>query len=252
MVKEKGQQTILLLGTYGMEVVECGGTLAKHVRAGGKAYATISLARPETQPQVLKASAIIGVETSFLNFTSGELQADVDSKRKIVRVIRETRPDIIITQDPEHSFHDLDPDRREAMVLYIEAISLAARDWHVHEGEGFPPHRVKSIYYMTPERPNCIVDVADVFELKEKAMGELTSQQAFTASILQKTLSEKALRILVPEFDEVKKDPVRLGRFLHQRMDQAFHLYHGLLSHSSFVLAEPFRKEGRFELDYLL
>lgn len=251
-MKEKGQQTIFLLGTYGMEVVECGGTLAKHVQAGGKAYATISLTRPETRPQVLKASAILGVETSFLNFTSGELQADVESKRKIVRVIRETRPDIIITQDPEHSFHDLDPDRREAMILYIEAISLAARDWCINECGGFAPHRVKSIYYMTPERPNCIVDVANVFQLKEKAMAELTSQQAFTAGVLKELFSEKVLRILISDFDEIKEDPVRLGRALHNRMDQAFHLYHGLLSHSSFALAEPFRKEGRFELDYLL
>ncbi|MCL6478464.1 MAG: LmbE-like protein [Peptococcaceae bacterium] len=247
-----GKKDILLLATYGMEIVECGGTLAKHVKAGGNVQAAVSLVRPENREQVQKAAGVLGVKVSFLDFKSGEVQADVASKSKIVRLIREIRPEIIITQDPEHSFLDLDPDRREAMVLYLEAISLAARDWKVEECGNLKPHLVKSIYFMTPERPNCIIDIAEVFHFKEQAMAELTGQLAFTAEMLGKMVSATAMRCLLTDYEQVKDVPVELGRALHREMNRAFHLYHGLLSHSSFVLAEPFRRLGRFELEYLL
>jgi len=249
-VREK--KDILLLATYGMEVVECGGTLAKHVRAGGKAHAAVALVRPENKEQVRRAGRVLGLEVSFLGFESGEVQADAASKSKIVRLIREVRPDIIITQDPEHSFLDLDPDRREAMILYLEAVSLAGRDWRITECGGFEPHLVRSIYFMTPERPNCLVDVAEVFSLKERAMAELSGQLAFTARVISGMVPVSAMPYLLADYQKIKDDPVDLGRALHREMDRAFCLYHGLLSHSGFVFAEPFRRLGRFELEYLL
>ena len=247
-----GKKDILLLATYGMEIVECGGTLAKHVKSGGNVDAAVSLARAETREQVQKAAGVLGVRVGFFDFTSGEVQADLASKCKIARLIREIRPEIIITQDPEHSFLDLDPDRREAMVLYLEAISLAGRAWKVEECGGSQPHMVKSIYFMTPERPNCVVDIAEYFHLKEQAMAELASQLAFSAEVLGKMVPENAMRSLLGDYEQVKDIPVELGRAMHREMDRAFHLYHGILSHSSFVLAEPFRRSSRFELEYLL
>ncbi len=82
-----GKKDILLLATYGMEIVECGGTLAKHVKAGGNVQAAVSLVRPENREQVQKAAGVLGVKVNFLDFKSGEVQADVASKSKIVRLI---------------------------------------------------------------------------------------------------------------------------------------------------------------------
>ncbi|MEW5784207.1 MAG: PIG-L family deacetylase [Bacillota bacterium] len=247
-----GKKDILLLATYGMEIVECGGTLAKHAQAGGKVEASVSLVRVENREQVQKAAALLGVKVNFLDFASGEVQADTASKSKVVRLIREARPEIVITQDPEHSFLDLDPDRREAMILYLEAISLAARDWRIEECGGFNPHLVKSLYFMTPKQPNCVVDITDIFPLKEQAMAELSSQLAFSAAVLGKMVPESAMRALLRDYEQVKDVPVELGQALHREMDRAFHLYHGMISHTSFALAEPFRRAGRFELAYLL
>ncbi len=246
-----GNKKIMLLATYGMEVVECGGTLAKHVQAGGETEAAFSLVSPENQKQVEKAAAILGVKVHFLNFTSGEVQADTSSKIKIVSLIREFRPEIIITQDPEHSFLDLDPDRREAMILYLEAISLSAREWKMEECGENDPHLVKSLYFMTPEKPNCVVDITGIFPLKEQAMAELSSQLAFSAAVLGKIVPQSAMSVLLRDYDQIKNTPVELGRALHREMDRAYHLYHGILSHTGFALAEPFRRAGRFELDYL-
>ncbi len=248
----QAKKDILLLATYGMEIVECGGTLVKHVMAGGNIYAAVSLVRTRNREQVRKAAGVLGVNVRFLDFESGELKADLDSKIKIVRLIREIRPEIVITQDPEHSYLDLDPDRREAMVLYIEAVSLAARDWKIEECGNLKAHQVKSVYFMTPERPNCVVDVAAVFHLKELAMNELAGQLVFTAETMAERLPLSAMSYLLADYHQVKDVPVELGRALHREMNRAFHIYHGIFSHSSFVLAEPFRRAGPFELEGLI
>lgn len=240
---------LLMLATYGLEIVECGGTLAKHARAGDGVHAAVALSRPEYQDQVRRAATILGVEVSFLDFSYGELYADSFAKAKIVKLIRAIRPQIVITQDPEHSQLDLDPDRREAMTLYLEALALASREWKPEECG--PPHLVQSIYFMAPEHPNCLVDIAEIFSLKEQALAELTGQLAFTAQLFTQRFSVTALRHLLPEYERVKDSSVELGRALHREMHKAFHLYHGIWSHSNLVLAEPFRRLGPIELEYL-
>jgi N-acetylglucosamine malate deacetylase 1 len=47
----------------------------------------------------------------------------------------------VITQDPEHSQHDLDPDRRPAMTLLLESLALAARDFALDAMPGSPRTR---------------------------------------------------------------------------------------------------------------
>lgn len=242
-------KTLLMLATYGLEIVECGGTLAKHSRAGDRVQATVALARPEYRDQIRRAAAILGVEVSFLDFRYGELAADLPSKSTLVQLLRAARPHIVITQDPEHSLVDLDPDRREAMTLYLEAIALASREWRVREcGQ---PHLVKSVYFMAPEHPTCLIDISDLFHLKEQALAELHGQLTFTAQLFRQRVSENALRSLLPDYDRVKENPLELGRALHREMHRAFHLYHGVWSHSHLALAEPFRCLSPVELEYL-
>jgi hypothetical protein len=37
--------TLLVLATFGLEIVEVGGTIARHVQAGGTVHAAVTLAR---------------------------------------------------------------------------------------------------------------------------------------------------------------------------------------------------------------
>jgi hypothetical protein len=47
-------------------------------------------------------------------------------------------------------------------------------------------------------------------------------------------------------------DEESLGLALHRRMDQALHLYHGLMSRSAqAAYAEAYRREGLFTLSHL-
>ncbi len=242
---------MLLLGVYGMEVVECGGVLAKNARAGGKSFASIMLSRQESRPQVKEAAAVLKVEVDFSDFRAGDVQVDLASKKKLVRVIRETRPDITITQDPEHAQHDLDPDRRLAMLLILESIALAARDFALDEQPGLSPHPIPTIYYMTPEHPNCIVDISDVWNLKDQAMDKLTSQMNFSGKMFPQYYSEAHLKFLVPNWEKLSDDYSR-GREVHRQLDRVTHLHNGMGGHSRFAVAESYRREGKFHLEQLL
>lgn len=199
-----------------------------------------------------KCSRVLGVkDITFLNFQYGTVDLSVESKQKIVKIIREVKPDIIITQDPEHSFHDLDPDRRPAMTLLLESIALSSRDFALDELPGLEPHPIPTIYYMTPHHPNTVVDITEVWEKKERAMDMLESQLEFSGLHFDEILDSKAAEILYPGFSKLTNSKEK-GRAIHQVLDKAVHVYHGLATHGHFALAEAYRREGNFHLQELM
>ncbi|WP_417348942.1 PIG-L deacetylase family protein [Ferrimonas sp.] len=243
---------ILLLGVYGMEMVECGGALAINARQGGFSFASIMLASDTMQSEVRQAAAELGVEKVYFNgFERGGVDLRRDYKLALCRVIRETRPDIIITQDPEHSFEDLDPDRRPAMLLIMEAIALAGRDFGLEAMPELAPHPVATLYYMSPSRPNCSLSLAEVWPQKEKAMDCLAAQMTFSGRHFGERLSPAERQALYPGFDQLASDQAK-GREVQRAMDKALYLHTGLVSHSRFALAEPYRRQGLFEMTELL
>lgn len=244
---------ILMLASFGLEIVECGGALARHVQAGDEVQAAVLLSRPESRPQVIRAANVLGIESvEFLGFPYGEWLVDVPRKEIIVSLLRRTRPDIVITQDPHHAQHDLDPDRRLIALLYTEAMALAGRDWHVESCGGHEPHLVPTIYYMTPEHPNCIVEISETFELKQKALAELGHQMSFSAEMIERRSSRETLGHVVSDYSRISQDKTALGLALHRQFDMALALVNGLAGHSGAVMGEAYRREGPFVVEKLL
>ncbi len=243
---------VLMLASFGLEIVECGGTLALHVQAGDEVHAAVLLSRPESRQQVTEAAKILGIDdVEFLGFPYGGWTLDVPSKQKIVELVRRVRPDVVITQDPHHAQHDLDPDRRLIALLYTESFALAGRDWEVEACGGHAPHLVHAIYYMTPEHANCVVEISATFALKHQALAVLGTQMAFSAQMIEQRSTPETLRFVVPEYDQIKDDKVALGLALHQQFDRSLALVNGLAGHSGAVLGEAYRREGVFVLKHL-
>ena len=96
---------------------------------------------PPNQGGVTATGAVPG-------FTSGEVVVDPLSKKVLVQAIREAKPRSRITQDP---------DRHHAMLLILEGVALAAREYSVEELGSLAPHPVPTLYDTTPHHPNCIV-----------------------------------------------------------------------------------------------
>lgn len=242
---------ILLLGVYGMEMVECGGVLHKNAAAGGKSHVSILFAGPKMQKGLEKSAAILGCSIEYLGMDIGTISASLEEKLQLIRVIRSFRPDVVITQDPEHCISDLDPGRRPAMTLILEAMALAGRDFGREEMPDLKPHRHFSVYYMTPEHPNCLVDIADSWDKKCEAMDALESQLEFIAELAEGTEEEKQYAQLIPGFSQMGTRLER-GRAIKRLMDQAYHLYFGSTGHNHVLLSENYRKDSMFVLDQLI
>lgn len=241
---------VLMMASYGLEIVECGGALARALAAGDTVSAAVLMCREESKPQVEGAAAVLGIESvEFLDVPFGEVSFHGDHKVAVVELIRRTRPDVMIMQDPEHAQHDLDPDRRVIAMLYAEAIAVAGRDWRLEECGGHEPHPVPTMYYMTPEHPNCVVELAETLPLKLKALEALSSQNAFSAEHWLGLTTAEVLRQVVPTWDD--GDPETLGREGQKAFFTALALANGLASHSGAVLGEPYRREGSFVMERL-
>ena len=241
---------ILMMASYGLEIVECGGAIGRALAAGDSVHAAVLMCREESKPQVARAAAVLGVDhVDFLDVPFGEVEFHGETKYKVVELVRRTRPDVIIMQDPEHAQHDLDPDRRVIATLYAESLAIAGRDWRIEECGGHDPHPIPTIYYMTPEQPNCVIEIGDALPLKLRALEELSAQNVFSAEHWLAHTTPEILRSVVPAWTD--DDPATLGREGQKALFTALALAHGLASHSGAVLGEPYRREGAFVMDRL-
>ena len=240
---------ILLLGVYGMEVVECGGALLKNVLEGGQSYAGMMIAGEQSKPQIKLAAEKLKTDLKFLDYEMGNILPTKEQKIPMVHYIREINPDIIITQDPEHCISDLDPDRRMAMTVILESIALSSRNFEVLEGEKLS--KIPTIYYMTPSHPNCLLDISDVWEEKQDALNMLESQLMFSAMFYENNYGSQLMETIIPEWNQLDS-LLEKGKVSMQVFNQAYYLSNGSLEHSNLAFAETYRKEGLFEFNSLM
>ena len=242
---------IMLIGGYGMEIVECGGCLAKNVLAGGSSHAVLAFVSEDMRVDLKKSAEILGVSLEYLDLDSAEISVSVEEKIRVVRAIRAFRPDIIITQDPEHCIADFDPGRRPLMTLVFESISLAGRGFALDETAPNEPHSGATVYYMTPSTPNCLVDILDVWDKKCAAMDALELQLAFSAEYYERTLTKTELMTLVPDWDKMP-GYLEKGKAMKREIDRSTAMFYGACGHSGTLFSEAYRKQELFELDNLI
>lgn len=244
-------KTIMLLGVYGMESVECGGVLAKNVKQGGRSIASIMVAGEKMKENLKKSSEILGIEMSYTNFESFNVNYDLESKKKLVREIRKYKPDIIITQDPNGCIHDHDPDRRMAMMLIIEALSLCGRDFDEESINEFGKCKIPTTYYMFAHDNDTVIDIADVWEEKNQAMALLESQLEFSGKHYESYFGDEIMSKIVPNWNGLD-NYLDKGRAAQKQFDYALYLSNGAANHGKIAFAEVYKREGKYFLDNLM
>jgi len=253
---EQKPPTILFLALYGSEIPwSSGGTIAKVTHAGGEAHGLVFMKSdddpPEAPEQRRHAYEILGMTSvRYLNIPYLGLTEDRKTILEAVRTIRETKPDIIITQDPIHSVADHDPDRRAFTNVVMEALSVCYRNFAVKECGGFEPHAWKSLYYWWAHDPNVLIDISDTFDIKMEAMEALKYQHVRTGKYFKRQ-PEAHLRSFLPNYDKIKDDDTAFGVEMQRHVDLTLALYGGFYLHAGALLSEPYRKEGPVVLDYL-
>jgi LmbE family N-acetylglucosaminyl deacetylase len=179
-----------------------GGTLAKWAQAGCQIISVIitsgdsgsndpdkdgshkqELAALREQEQ-LKANAVLGIGlTIFLHYPDGELEPTIALRKDLTRIIRQYKPDTVVTGNPEAWFYGDEyvnhPDHRAAAQAACEAVFPSAGTRLIFTdllAAGYEPHDVRRLYIHGTEHPNTWVNITDTMELKIQALQQHASQ----------------------------------------------------------------------------
>lgn len=124
-----------------------------------------------------KAAAVVGVtDLHWLGFPDGMLEATLELRKAIARVIRIVRPDRVVCQSPERllaRIYASHPDHLAAGDATISAVYPDSRNaWSFPEllDQGHAPHTVPELWLMARENPNVFVDTTNAIDRKIEAL----------------------------------------------------------------------------------
>lgn len=175
---------ILAIGAHPDDLeINCYGTLARYIQRGDYVCCTtvangslghMTIPQEELREirrqECIKAAAVIGAE--YIAINCNDMTVDYyneDARKRLVDVIRYSKPDVIITHNPMDYMNDHTETNR--LVFYA---SFASTLPHYISNEPVYPE-VVPIYYMESSGglgfiPEEYVDITDTFDLKYKAM----------------------------------------------------------------------------------
>jgi len=179
----------------------CGATLARWVKQGHEVHYCLLTCGdkgsndPEKTPaqicktrheEQLAAASVIGAKSvQFLDLPDGYILPSIDLRRSVVRVIRQIKPDILVTCDPTNlfpsgSYRLNHADHRYAGQVVLDAVFPAAGNIHffpeLFKEEGLQPHSPKEVWISLTSNPDVTFDVTDTWDIKLKALLEHKSQ----------------------------------------------------------------------------
>jgi LmbE family N-acetylglucosaminyl deacetylase len=139
---------------------------------------------PLRQAEQRAAAAAVGVtDVRFLGHPDGRLELTLDLRRDIARVIRQVRPERVLTSSPERIWDRVaasHPDHMTVGESTLRAVYPDARNPFAFpellEKEGLEAWTVSEVWLGASPRADHAVDVTDVVELKLAALKSHVSQ----------------------------------------------------------------------------
>ncbi len=184
------------------------------------AVRAFDLARLREGEQKL-AAACLGVEfVRFLDYEDGCLVPSLETRKRITRILREERPDVVVSCDPTNFFPNEasinHPDHRAAGQIVVEAVFPASGNPLYFPElllEDLQPHAVKEVWLSVTSQPNVTLDVTANWPDKIRALKEHKSQIGDPQKFEERMLSRRTLDSTpeTPRFEE------RFRRFVFGR-----------------------------------
>ncbi len=130
------------------------------------------------------AASVLGVdEIHYLDYPDGYLEPSLKARKDVVRLIRQLRPDIVVTCDPNNLFHRENrinhPDHLATGKIVLEAIFPACGNELFFPElleEGLPAHSVDEVWVSLTRAGNTNIDVTGWWETKIRALHQHRSQ----------------------------------------------------------------------------
>ncbi|MFJ8958944.1 PIG-L deacetylase family protein [Lentzea sp. NPDC102401] len=141
---------------------------------------------PLRQAEQRAAAAAVGVtDVRFLGYPDGRLEPSLDLRRDLARVIREVRPQRVVTSSPERNWQWIDnshPDHLATGEATLRAVYPDARNPFAFpellDDEGLQAWAASEVWLYGTERADHTVDVTDVVKRKVAALSSHVSQVA--------------------------------------------------------------------------
>ena len=180
---------ILAIGAHPDDVeILCGGTMARYCTSGHQVfichaadgdkgslvYTSEELAKIRRK-EAKKAARLIGAESIWGGMSDGEIVLNLESRKKIIDVIRYADPDLVITHHPD----DYHTDHNNLSKLVFEAVYMAGVK--LMETENPSIKKLPYLYYMDTIAginftPGEYVDITDTIDIKVEMMMQMESQ----------------------------------------------------------------------------
>jgi LmbE family N-acetylglucosaminyl deacetylase len=191
--------------------VSCGGTLARWA-ASGTAISVCICADgdkgsldPAVKPkdlvamrrqEVQAAGQVLGIKShNFLGYRDGELSDDTELRGRLVALIRQLRPEVVVCPDPTAVFfgqhYANHRDHRVVGWAALDATTPAAGMPHYFPGAG-PPHRPDSLLLSGTLEPDVWVDISETIDVKAEALACHASQVGPPGEWLRSVVRQRA------------------------------------------------------------
>lgn len=172
----RGERLLVLAPHPDDEVIGCGGLVALHLREGRKVHVVVATDGAQAgdaaqrESESCAALALLGDATiEFLRFPDRKLSGERELNDRIAAILREWKPDLIAVPSPL----EIHPDH---IALSRAFCDLIARDASLFADLAVA--RVAFYEVSAPLRPNALVDITSVADMKYAAIEAHESQSA--------------------------------------------------------------------------
>lgn len=139
------------------------------------------VARIREREQAIAAAVLGANRVAFLRHPDAELVESLELREEFVREIRASKPDVLITFDPDGGYR-YHPDHRVVGRVALDAAWPSARDPLTHPSAG-PPHETAEAWCFAGRQPTLESDVSDVLAEKIQARLAHASQTPSPAAL---------------------------------------------------------------------
>ena len=184
--------TVATFTKAGLEVTYC---IATNGDAGGsdRSVSRADMAALRQREQRAAAAEVGVSDVRFLGHPDGRLQPTMELRRDISRVIRQVKPERVLTQSPERRWDFIfasHPDHLAAGEAAVCAVYPDARNPFAHpellEEEGLEPWTVNELWIGGVPAPNMAVETTSTLERKVAALLRHESQIDDPAGVTQR------------------------------------------------------------------
>jgi LmbE family N-acetylglucosaminyl deacetylase len=124
------------------------------------------------------AADVVGVKNVvFMGEHDGLIEPTLELRKKIVKLIRQHKPNVVVSGDPDSTFvseyYINHPDHRAVAIAVLDAVFPASEMRLLYpefEAEDIYAHRINYLYISYVNNPNLYIDVTDYFDLKVEAL----------------------------------------------------------------------------------